>query len=190
MHVFLNPGHSPDGRPDCGAVNFDAGLAEWEKNLEICRQVKVFLENAGCRVTMVQSHNLAEESPEYGESVTTQANRLGADILVSVHCNAASGRARGCETFCFERGTDGEVLAECIQSRLHGAMSILDEGFPNRGVKENSTLLVLKYSAMPAVLVETAFIDNVEDAALLIMYHHQMARAIAVGITDYWQKTA
>lgn len=190
MHVFFNPGHSPNGCPDCGAVNHDAGLAEWKKTLEICRLVKVYLENAGCMVTLMQSHNLAGESPEYGESVTTTANRVGADILVSVHCNAANGNARGCETFCYEGSKEGRSLAECIQSKLHRDISTLDSSFPDRGVKTSQGLLVLRYSAMPAVLVETAFIDNTDDAALLIMYYHQMARAIAVGITDYWQKTA
>ena len=38
---------------------------------------------------------------------------------------------------------------------------------------------------MPAVLVETAFIDNNEDALLLINNADDFAAAIARGITDY-----
>ena len=38
---------------------------------------------------------------------------------------------------------------------------------------------------MPAVLVETAFIDNDEDVQLLINDWDAIARAIARGVTDY-----
>ena len=48
-------------------------------------------------------------------------------------------------------------------------------------------LVVLKHTDMPAVLVETAFIDNDADAALLVDKEDEFARAIARGITDYQQ---
>jgi len=38
---------------------------------------------------------------------------------------------------------------------------------------------------MPAILVETAFIDNEEDAELLRNRQDAFARAIARGVTDY-----
>ena len=38
---------------------------------------------------------------------------------------------------------------------------------------------------MPAILVETAFIDNESDAALLRDRLDDFARAIARGVTDY-----
>lgn len=37
-----------------------------------------------------------------------------------------------------------------------------------------------------AVLVELAFIDNMEDLAILENDLDKMVRAIARGITDYW----
>ena len=39
---------------------------------------------------------------------------------------------------------------------------------------------------MPAVLVETAFIDNPDDAKLLVEREDDFARAIARGVTDYF----
>ena len=39
---------------------------------------------------------------------------------------------------------------------------------------------------MPAVLVETAFIDNAADAKLLVEREDDFARAIARGVTDYF----
>ena len=37
----------------------------------------------------------------------------------------------------------------------------------------------------PAVLIELAFIDNMEDAWLLTNYPDEFARAVACGVTDY-----
>ena len=58
-------------------------------------------------------------------------------------------------------------------------------GTTDRGIKSRPGLLVLRQTDMPAVLVETAFIDNDEDAALLTGKTDEFARAIARGVTDY-----
>ena len=57
----------------------------------------------------------------------------------------------------------------------------------DRGVKEMPELLVLRYTDLPAVLVETAFIDNDSDMMLLVEKWDDIARAIARGVTDYVQ---
>lgn len=44
---------------------------------------------------------------------------------------------------------------------------------------------VIRYTDCPAMLVETAFIDNVDDNALLVEREDDFARAIALDITDY-----
>ena len=70
-------------------------------------------------------------------------------------------------------------MAACIQRQIVDRLGTLD-----RGVKEDK-LFVLRYTSCPAVLVETAFIDNVHDNELLAERQEDFARAIAVGITDY-----
>ena len=45
-------------------------------------------------------------------------------------------------------------------------------------------------TAMPAVLVETGFIDNPQDAGLLVEHREEMATAIARGVTDWGQVKA
>ena len=78
--------------------------------------------------------------------------------------------------------SNGGNLAQCIQSQLIDIIDTVD-----RGVKEMPELLVLRYTDMPAVLVETAFIDNDDDMALLVNNEDDIARAIARGVTDYVQ---
>ena len=58
-------------------------------------------------------------------------------------------------------------------------------GTRDRGVKERPELIVLHATAMPAVLVEMAFIDHLPEARLLTEKADVFARAIARGVTDY-----
>lgn len=74
-------------------------------------------------------------------------------------------------------------MAEYIQKRIIETLHTRD-----RKVKQNSDLCVLENTVMPAVLVETAFISNDSDAQLLMNNLDDFARAIACGITDFWQR--
>ena len=52
--------------------------------------------------------------------------------------------------------------------------------------KDHDVLVALAgFDTDAAVLVETAFIDNDEDAEILTNYWDDIARAIARGVTDY-----
>ena len=186
MKVFINPGH--DQKYDSGAVNPNTGLRECDVAAEVGALVVDYLEAAGCECQIMQSDNLAptpagrsEYADRQGPTVTETANDWGADIFVSVHCNAANTTAQGTEVECYGSGT-GEQLAQCIQSQIVDSIGTTD-----RGVKYMPQLLVLKYTDMPAVLVEMAFIDNDDDAELLAGKQDEFARAIARGVTDYEQ---
>lgn len=186
MKVFINPGH--DQKYDSGAVNPNTGLRECDVAAEVGALVVDYLEAAGCECQIMQSDNLAptpagrsEYADRQGPTVTETANDWGADIFVSIHCNAANTTAQGTEVECYGSGT-GEQLAQCIQSQIVDSIGTTD-----RGVKYMPQLLVLKYTDMPAVLVEMAFIDNDDDAELLAGKQDEFARAIARGVTDYEQ---
>lgn len=46
----------------------------------------------------------------------------------------------------------------------------------------------MAHTDCPAILVETAFIDNAHDNKILVEREDDFARAIAVGVTDFLQK--
>ena len=186
MKVFINPGH--DQKYDSGAVNPNSGLREADVAAEVGALAVDYLEAAGCECQIMQSDNLAPTpaghsyyNDRQGATVTETANDWGADIFVSIHCNAANTEAQGTEVECYGSG-EGEQLAQCIQSQIVDSLGTTD-----RGVKYMPQLLVLKYTDMPAVLVEMAFIDNDEDVELLAGKTDEFARAIARGVTDYEQ---
>lgn len=186
MKVYINPGH--DIKYDSGAVHYDAAgnvdLRECDVAAEIGAAVKKYLEAAGCECRLLQSDNLYYDS-DYDDrhvAVCDDANAWPADIFVSIHCNAANSNARGTEVECYNRMSNGGNLAQCIQNQLVGSIDTVD-----RGVKEMPQLIVLRHTDMPAVLVETAFIDNDSDMLLLVDNWDDIARAIARGVTDYEQ---
>lgn len=191
MKVFINPGH--DAKYDSGAVHYDAAghvdLRECDVALEIGTAVKKYLEAAGCECYMMQSDNLAPTqsgrsiyNDRQGLTVTETANNWEADIFVSVHCNSFNRSARGTEVECYSKQSNGGKLATYIQDQIVSSIDTID-----RGVKERPDLLVLNQTDMPAVLVETVFIDNDDDMLLLVQHWDDIARAVARGVTDYEQ---
>ena len=68
-------------------------------------------------------------------------------------------------------------LGRCIHAQLIETMQDIDGTFPDRGFKTRSLLAVLRSTIMPAVLVETAFIDNDIDALLLMNHQQEIAAA-------------
>lgn len=167
MKICINGGHYPG--LDCGAVGDRVQEADVARAL--MHSVAGYLAAAGCEVIEVQENELYE--------ITDASNAWGADLFVSIHCNAANGRARGTETFCYYGAHKGRQLATCIQNQLIQSIPTID-----RGVKE-AGFYVLKHTDCPSVLVETAFIDNYDDENLLIYNTEDIAKAIARGVTDY-----
>ena len=174
MRVFLNPGHASNGIPDCGCVNPESGVRECDVVLKIANRVKKYLEDVGYEVKMVQSDSLRE--------ICNESNNWGADLFVSIHCNASATRkARGTESWYWYGSNAGRILATCVNSEILSCVS----GLWNRGVKDGG-YYVLRNTDAPAVLVETAFLDNNDDEYLLVTCEDGFARGIARGITDYF----
>jgi N-acetylmuramoyl-L-alanine amidase len=175
MKVFINPGHAPNGNPDPGACG--CGIRESDVAAQIGHLVEGYLTAAGCECKTLQSDSLSE--------ITETANAWGADVFVSIHCNSAGvDTARGVETFSYPYSANGKVLAGCIQNQITGAFRNIDPEFPDRGLK-TANFYVVRNTDAPAVLVELAFINNEEDAALLKHHADDFARAIARGVTDF-----
>ncbi len=162
MKIFLNAGH---GGKDPGAIG--NGLMERDVVLSIAQRAEKYLRDVGFEVKTFQYDGL--------QTICDDANAFKADIFISIHCNAGGGK--GAETYYSTAA--GKELASAIQNQLIRSLPLVD-----RGIKTGN-LYVLKHTQMPAVLVETAFIDNTWDAMLLKEKEDEFARAIARGVTDY-----
>lgn len=179
--IFLDPGHNYSGSDTGAAGN---GLKEQEITFYIAEKAKAKLEEAGLAVKM--SREKLTDNVGAGSTSSSlyqrseMANDWGADLFISIHCNAGGGT--GTETYSYQAGiTDGYKLAQDVQKRI-----ISLTGMRDRGVK-TANFSVLKNTKMPAILVETAFIDNSSDALLLESETGQdlFAEGITQGILDF-----
>jgi len=176
MKICINGGHCPG--EDSGAVGA-TGLQEAVVARDIMKRVACFLRAVGYDVLEVQENELYQ--------ITNASNVFGADLFMSIHCNAAGNtEAKGTETWYCNGSIGGEKLATCIQSQIVNELAMVDRGIKNATPHVNG-LYVLSNTDAVAVLVETAFISNAEDEALLADEgkRDQIAAAIARGITDY-----
>ncbi|SFJ83467.1 N-acetylmuramoyl-L-alanine amidase [Thermoflavimicrobium dichotomicum] len=113
-----------------------------------------------------------------------KANAANADFFLSVHANAYKGTVfgdwGGIETYTWPSGESlriGRILHKYL---LQGTK------LRDRGVKDGSGLYVINSTKMPAVLVECAFMDNLEEAKLLRSeaYRQECAEELAKGICE------
>jgi hypothetical protein len=77
--------------------------------------------------------------------------------------------------------SESSKAAEFAQKVQRAIVNTL--GTTDRGLKERPDLAVLKKTSAPALLIETAFIDNEDDAWLLKTRQEDFAKAIFEGIT-------
>lgn len=180
MKVFINPGHAPNGNPDPGAVNTTTGLRECDVAYAVGTAAAQYLINAGVDAQVLQYDDLGY--------ICRAANDSGADLFISIHCNAADNpQALGTETYYYPGSIQGEKLAQAIQNQIIHSFHMV-----NRGIKEavpgRNGLYVLNNTVIPGVLVEMGFISNGHDEKVLANYQDALARAVARGVTDYQQK--
>lgn len=83
----------------------------------------------------------------------------GCDVLISLHCNAATGEANGTETFY--RGDGNKALATACNSAVVKALGTRNRGIKTESQSQHSRLAVLNFPR--AVLIELGFIDHTGD---------------------------
>ncbi len=172
--VVLDPGHGANS----GARGV-TGTIEDHHVLAIALKARALLEAAGARVIMTRTGNYLPSLPERPsagqlEARMTIANRSGADLLVSIHCDwNPNPNIRGVTTYYLaSRGTEG--LARTVQRELVAATGLRDVGIISRN------FYVLRTAVMPAVLVEVGFLSNREDERLVSS--DSLRQAAAQGI--------
>jgi N-acetylmuramoyl-L-alanine amidase len=173
--VIIDPGH---GGKDPGAIGL-GGLQEKDVILPISLEVSRLLQQQGVQVRMTRSSDYFVSL----QGRTDMANRLGADLFVSIHANSM-GRGRpdvsGLEVYYY----GNRALADVIHKNILRNVNIRD-----RGVRR-ARFYVLRKTSMPATLVEVGFVTGNQDSANLrnTAYQKQMATAIARGILEYIQR--
>jgi len=197
--VIVDPGH---GGEDRGASDLGRGLEEKRIALELARRVRTILQKYNVDVRLTRS---GDQTVELGQRCLS-ANRLGADLFVSIHLNAAANSgSSGIETHILPPAGCPITASALVSSRDRVAFPgnrhdkanmvagyyiqrslIKYTRLEDRGVRR-SRFYVLRNVACPAALVECGFISSRKDRAKIMTaaYRDNVARGIAEGILSY-----
>ena len=185
--IVIDPGH---GGNDSGAIG-PTGVMEKTVTLNIALRLQKLLEAEGATVYMTRSTD-TEVSPKGANASDIEelqarcdvANNHDADIFISIHNDSfTNGAAKGTTGYYYSRGSaKSRDLADKVRS------GVIDQiGTQSRGT-QSCNFYVVKHTAMPATLVEVAFISNPEEEKLLNSADgaQKAAQGIADGIADYF----
>jgi len=186
--IVLDPGH---GGRETGALGA-GGLEEKEFNLAVAHLAAQELRGRGARVW------LTRETDEYVDlyARTAKANSLDASAFVSIHANASerSTQQQGTSTYWYAplsdpvlglQRTEREFLAQCLQAGLVRNLGRKDLGL------YTANFVVLRTAAMPAALIETAFVSNREEEGLLSQewFRQATAKGIIEGLEAFFSQS-
>ncbi len=177
--IVVDAGH---GGEDVGCV--EGGIAEKDVNLQIALLVKGALEEKGYRVMMPR---MTDEYLEKEERVEL-ANSYQADAYISIHQNTYEGTDKsvsGIETWY--DGSD-DTRDSSLLARLIHQQTIESTGAVERELLECADFCVTGKTLMPACLIETGFLSNPKERALLSSaeYQEEIALGICNGIDLYF----
>jgi len=186
MKILIDPGH---GIPHAGATGRVLGVKEHMVTLRVAHVTKSYLESKGAIVYLTRSTDLCLVKNDRTADLRARgvmAGRVGANLLISLHCNsAADPRANGYECFTLPGQDGSDILADALL-RSYG------HAFPQMRLRADTRdgdldkemdLRVLRSAPphIPKVLFELAFLSNPQEEAFLGNSNNYPAIAAALG---------
>lgn len=174
MLIAIDAGHS--GKDPGATAN---GLVEKEITLQLALKTGLYLRtHYDCEVMYTRNRDVSLTLSERA----TMANRAKADLCCSFHMNSFNKTSKGFETYRYP-GTKGKTVE--LQKNVHEeVMKVLKQyQMVDRGMKQKD-FAVVRDTLMPALLTETLFISNPDEARALTSedFLDQVARAHAIGL--------
>lgn len=183
IKIFIDQGHNPRDI-NAGAEGF--GLREQD----ITYNVGIYLADLlrkDSRFEVRTSRNSPEEilGTSNNSSLAARvemANNWSANYFLSIHVNANKNPAvNGSEVYVYRQYSQGYYLGEHILESIVNRMKTKDNG-----VRVRPSLYVLRNTDMPSVLIELAYITNINDAEKLKNNQYQFALSIYEGLLKYF----
>ncbi len=190
--IVIDPGHGGD---DTGTAH--NGLVEKTLTIDIARRLRALLVAQGWTVRMtrdsdidpVSAENLAKmhadgkpnaDDRAYLQTRCDVANDARARLFISIHVNAAPVESPHGTTFYWYKPQDAP-FAQALEKAVIPVAGTQDDG------TQHANFYVIHHTTMPAVLIETAFVTNPGDVALLRQpsFLQNMAQGIANGVKAF-----
>ena len=173
FNVFIDAGH---GGGDPGGIG-PMGLPEDFVNLSIALKLKKLLEAKGIRVEIDRTSNINVSLQQRAE----EANRSGANLFIGLYCNSVVvPYLYGTTTYYFHKNS--YRFASYLEHYISSKLNLKYDGV----VRDD--LYVLRFTTMPAVVIEYAFISNPYEEHLLgsSTFRRLIAGGIANAIYKYF----
>ena len=183
IKIFIDQGHGPGGVNGGAEAN---GLVEQDVTYNVGRYLANLLASDG-RFEVMTSRNSPDEiiGTDTLSSLRERvrmANDWGANYFISLHTNANDNPAiNGSEVYVYSMWSEAYNMAEYILNSI-----VANVGTNYNGVRVNPSLYVLRYTRMPAMLVELGYLTNTSDAQKLRDNQYGFAYAIYLGLLEYF----
>jgi N-acetylmuramoyl-L-alanine amidase len=163
MKLAIDPGHGMSNKRDNvfdpGAVA--AGVRECDIALEWVLTGKYVLPQYGIKHFLTRDDNLDEVPVGRRDDMAAAAH---CTHFLSIHCNAADGKATGVEVYY--RDSQDKIFAQLVLDSLVEATGLKSRGLKRESESQHSRLAVLDFDP-PACLAEIGFLDNPHDRSVI-----------------------
>ena len=174
--IAVDAGHGGEASGAVGAT----GVEEKNINLAIASHLKTLLQDRGVKVVMTRTDDTNVAMPDRTDAIISG----GAQILVSIHCNAGGGSSdaeavRGTSTYYRHLGY--QPLADIMYGKM------LELGLNQFGMVGSFNFSLNSPTQLPNVLVETAFLSNPDDEMKLLDdgFRRAIASKITTGLEEF-----
>ncbi|MDE6914725.1 MAG: N-acetylmuramoyl-L-alanine amidase [Lachnospiraceae bacterium] len=156
-----------------------AQTREWYLNDRIADMVQGHLEAYDCGVLRVDDTTGAKDISL--KNRVKAANNVGADIYVSIHHNAGiNGRSGGGTVVYYYNDSEMRAKAQRLYDAVVGRTGLSGNRSSKVAVGD---FYVIRYTSMPAFLLENGFMDSIRDTPIILTAAH--AEKTAQGIIDF-----
>lgn len=183
--VVIDPGHGGAERGACGH-----GLAEADVVADLAARIEGRLGAVGVLAYVSRGRLADRERPPDESARAHLANRLDADLVLSLHCDGSTNhQACGVASFYYGAGPSGAHsavgarVAQLVQDEVVRRTALVD------GRVHAKTWDLLRRTRMPAVRLEVGYLTNASDGAALADpgFRDQVAEAVLVALQSAYQ---
>jgi len=185
--IAIDPGH---GGIDGGASY--NGLAEKDVTLAIAQKIGAVLESNGATIFFTRDSDVDYYTKGKGGKRNDLLRRVemidgaGAEVFLSIHCNAIKGSQWfGSQVFYNPKLEQNKLLADTMQQALKNCPP-----GNKRQAKQDLQILLLNSVNIPGVLIETGYLTNERESALLAdqAYQQKLAEQIAKALAYHFSQ--
>ncbi len=173
FNVFIDAGHGGDDPGGIGPM----GLPESFVNLSIALKLRKILEAKGIKVEIDRTSNTNVSLQQRA----AEANRSGANLFIGLYCNSVVvPYLYGTTTYYFHKNS--RRFASYLEHYISLHLNLKYDGVVH------DDLYVLRFTDMPAVIIEYAYISNPYEEHLLASstFRQLIANGIANAVLRYY----